>query len=152
VKVTDLAVFSRNYPKYLKEAARKEPDQPVTFRSKLRWVSAADALARFGPRRIYFADVDGNQVEYEADLVQVQVDPSGRNSTTKALLAHSLDSTKSEELWDDSVQTLYVITNCHRVKKKFRQTKLRKAIDGTKLDENYVRSYALVRELPKRAV
>jgi hypothetical protein len=153
VKITDLAVFSRNHPKYLREAAGKSPDERVTFRSNVRWVSAADALKRFGPRRIYFAEIDGGgQVGYEADLVQVQVDPSRANPTTRILLTHVLNSTKGEDLWDDSVQTLYVIANCRRVKTAFPQTKLRKAKDGTPLDVNYIRSYALVREIPDAAV
>lgn len=153
VKITDLAIFSRNYPKYLREAAGKSPDERVTFRSNVRWVSAANALKRFGPRRIYFAEIDGGgKVEYEADLVQVQVDPSRANPTTQTLLTHVLDSTKAEELWDDSVQTLYVIANCHRVKKTFPQTKLRKAKDGIPLDANYIRSYALVHEVSDAAV
>lgn len=147
VNLTNLAVFSRNYEQYLKEAAARPRDERVTFRSNVRWVSAERAIQQFGPRKIYFAPIDGGgRVEYEAGLVQVQVDPSRANKTTQALLKHVLASTKDEGLWNDSVQTLYVIANCRRLSKPFPQTQLRNASDGSPLDENYIRSYAIVRE------
>lgn len=153
VKIIDLAIFSRNHPTYLAEAACKSPGVPVTFRSNVRWVRAAKAIDSYGSRRIYFAPIGGGgQVAYEADLVQVQVDPSRHSPTTKKLLQHVLLSTKREKLWNDSVQTLYAIANCRRIANPFPQTRLRKEVDGLPLDKNYIRSYAIVHEYEARAV
>lgn len=107
VKMTDIAVFSGNYAEYLIEAAGKRPDERVTFWSNMRWVSAADAIDHYGPRRIYSLPIDGgDQVEFEADLVQVQIDPSPGDPTSQALLEDVLFKTRDEELWGNSVQTL----------------------------------------------
>jgi len=149
IQAEDLAVFSRNHAHYLKEASRLKRDQRVTFRSKVRWVSVAAAVNRSGaPRQIYFCEIDrGSQVRYQADLVQVQVDPSRKSAVTIALLKHVLKSTKPEKLWDDSVQTLYVISNCRKLKKPFPQTRLRRQDSNRPLSKDYIRSYALVHEL-----
>ncbi|HEX5438960.1 MAG TPA: hypothetical protein VFW98_17545 [Gemmatimonadaceae bacterium] len=148
LKFTDIAVFSRNYPKYLEAASGKAPDERVTFRSGVRWVRAAQAISRFGPRRIYFApNGAGSHIEYEADLVTIQLDPSDDDSTTRKLLKDVLPCIRHEELWNGSVRTPYVIMNCRQVATPFPQTRLHKESDGSPLAENFSRSYALVREL-----
>ena len=147
-KGTNVAIFSRNWPKYLKAAAKRGANEPTTFRSKVRWVSAAKAIKLHGPRRIYFASIEGGGlVEFEADLVDVQLDPVKSNSRTRLLLGHELAMTEGEDLWDDGVQTLYVITNCRKIPTPFPQTRLHKVSDQKPIDANYIRSYALVVEL-----
>ncbi len=150
LKKSNLAIFSRNYRKYLNEAARKGHNEPVTFRSKLRWVTAEKAIKASGPCRIYFAEQDtSSRITYAAELMEVQIGPSLMNPRTKRLLRHELDSTRGEQLWGDTAQTLYVISNCRKLKRPFAQAKLRKANDGKPLDANYIRSYALVRVLSR---
>jgi hypothetical protein len=146
--VSDLAVFSRNHAHYLEAASERKRDTPTTFRSRVRWVTAAGAIKVFGPRSIYFVSVDGaRKVDYQADLVEVQLDPDTRKARTRRLLGYELSATKKgkEELWSNSVKTLYVIENCRRLRSgSFSQTRLRKSADGTKLHRDYRRSYAIV--------
>lgn len=114
-KMTDMAVFSRNWPHYLAAAAKRSRDVPTTFRSKTRWVNAASAVQAHGPRPIYFASIEGDGTgEFEAYLIDVEVDPH-RRARTQELLANELNLTRNEGLWNDSVQTLYVIANCRKV-------------------------------------
>lgn len=148
MKVTDAAVFSRNHRHYLEQASARAVDEPTTFRSNVPWVSAANAIEKHGPRTIYFAPIDGGgRIEYQGDLVEVQVDPSKSHPVSQRLLSYALKDTSTEELWENTVLTLYVVANCHKLKKPFPQTRLRKLSDDCPLDENYIRSYALVHEL-----
>jgi hypothetical protein len=149
--VSDLAVFSRNHAHYLEAASKRKRGVRTTFRSRVRWVTAADAIADFGTRSIYFVSVDGGRkVDYQADLVQVQLGPKKGNALTLRLLEHELSATKKgkEELWGSSVKTLYVIENCRRLRSSsFSQTRLRKIGDGIKIHRDYRRSYAIVHEI-----
>ena len=98
-----------------------------------------------GPCKIYFAAIDDDgMVNYEAELVHVQIDPRASSAETRRLLLKTLKSTTKEKLWDNAVRTLYVIANCKRLDKSLPQTKLRKLNDNSPLDKNYIRSYALV--------
>jgi hypothetical protein len=140
------AVFSRNHKSYLDEASRRGRDEWTTFRSNVRWVTAGNAVKANGSCKIYFAAIDGDgTVNYEAELVHVQLDPRTSSAETRRLLLKALKSTTKEKLWDNGVRTLYVIANCKRLDKPFSQTKLRKVNDNKPLDKNYIRSYALVR-------
>jgi hypothetical protein len=144
-----MAVFSRNFDKYLDAAARARG--PVTFRGEKRWVTAAHALKRAESIPIYFAVVDGPpQVRYTATLREVLVDPRRAASDTKRLLAHSLAATAKEGLWETAkrrgpVRTLYLISDCIRLNRPFPIARLMKARDGTPLSAGYRYSYALVR-------
>jgi hypothetical protein len=141
----DFAIFSRNHKSYLEEARRRERDEWTTFRSNVRWVTAGNAVKANGPCKIYFAAIDDDgTVNYEAELVHVQIDPRAPSAETRRLLSKALKSTTKEKLWDNAVRTLYVIANCKRLDKPFSQTKLRKFNDNKPLDKNYMRSYALV--------
>jgi hypothetical protein len=143
-----LAVFTRNHSKYLMEAARRASGRKTTFRSRARWASASYALQRYGPRPIYFAEVDGGGVvTYEANLVEVFLDPDAKHPGARSLLEHELKATSREGLWNDSVKTLYAITDCRPVKKPFPQSRLILLKHNARIDKNYIRSYALVRAL-----
>jgi len=141
----DFAIFSRNHKSYLEEASRRKRDEWTTFRSNVRWVTARNAVKANGPCKIYFAAIDDDgMVNYEAELVHVQIDPRASSAETRRLLLKTLKSTTKEKLWDNAVRTLYVIANCKRLDKSLPQTKLRKLNDNSPLDKNYIRSYALV--------
>jgi hypothetical protein len=145
----DFAVFSRNYGSYLDEATHRGKDEWTTFRSSVRWAAARNTVKAAGQCRIYFAVIDGDgTVDYEAELVRVQIGPSLPDVETQRLLSHALKSTRNEKLWDkNKVKTLYVISNCRKIAKPFPQTKLRKLSNNQPLDKNYIRGYALVHPL-----
>jgi hypothetical protein len=146
---SELAVFAINHLDHLKEAARASQRDPAvrrTFRSRRRWVTAARAVKQDGPRRVYFAVVDsGPIIQYEAALVEVYVNPNRTAVRTKRLLGCSGETTKGENLWHDTVQTLYVISDCRKLTRRFPQTELQKFKGGLPLAANYTRPYALVR-------
>jgi hypothetical protein len=77
---TEVAVFARNHKRHLQEASQAAGSDHTalrTFRSWKRWVTAAKIVAKHGPIPIYFAVVDsGPTIEYEAELVDVQLDPA----------------------------------------------------------------------------
>jgi hypothetical protein len=68
-------------------------------------VTAARVLSRHGPIPIYFAVSDGGPtVRYEAELVEVHLDPDFDDPSMRELLKHR-GSTTAGEHWDDTVQT-----------------------------------------------
>src|SRR5205823_10989301 len=87
--VRQLAVFARNWPMYLDEATklcRNSPNRRLAYQSRQRWVTAASAVGAAGPRKIYFAEIEGGpRVTHVAELVEVQVDASRQNPRTKRL-------------------------------------------------------------------
>ena len=144
---TNIAVFARNWPKYLKEAAAltgQDRDSRRTYQSKQRWVSAAAALSAVGPRVIYFAEIEGGpEITHIAELVEVLVDPTPRNRATIRLLADR-GLTKGESLWG---KTLYSVRRCRKLDKPFSMSKLQLANDERRrLSRDYRYSYALVKE------
>lgn len=152
-KATNVAIFCRNHPKYLEEAARigaKTPEKPITFRASTVWKSGEVAVDVHGPRKIYFVPVGGQElVQYEATLEQVELHPDPNTEATKKLLANCLDSTRNEGLWEQygkTVRTLYVISHCQKVVSPFPYTMLTKLSDGLHIDKNYRYSYTLVYE------
>jgi hypothetical protein len=83
-------VFTRNHRRHLEEAAAlcaADPERRVTFRSAKKWVSAARAVVFGVIVPVYIAVVGGSGIEYEADLVDIQLDPSDGDPLTKQLLA-----------------------------------------------------------------
>ena len=89
-KDKNIAVFARNYRKYIEAAAarnRDNPQQLTTFRSAVTWRSAHKAIDEHGEIPIYFCPKDSDKgVEYEALLHQVHLDPiAGEPETMKAL-------------------------------------------------------------------
>jgi hypothetical protein len=147
-QLSGLAVFSRNHRAHLEDAvaaAAEDPLRLVALRSRKGWVSAERALRAHGPTVIYFAAVDGGPVvEYEAELVEIQLNPSLSDPTTQRLLSHAGSTTKSEELWNNQVDTLYTIRGCRRLKQPFPLSSLAKYEDGTPLSNDYGRTYARV--------
>lgn len=143
----DLAVFSRNYRQHL-EAAAECREQVTTFRSQALWSRAAAALAAHGPRAIYFCVADGGpQVEYVAEIVEMDVTPERASERTERLLAATAPTAKAEEpLWNGKAKTLYAVRNCRRLKAPFAFTELILLDAKRPLDPNYGRGYALVRE------
>lgn len=144
-------VFTRNHRQHLEEAAvlcAGDPERRVVFRSAKRWVSAAEAVAFGVVVPLYIATVGGSGVEYEAELVDIQLDPREEDPTTRGLLALDTASTKGEELWPihprgKTVSTLYVLKKLRSVT-PFPISQLTKATGG-RLDEDYHYSYALVK-------
>ena len=146
----NVAVFCRNHRPYLEEAAKKPPEQLITFRASTVWKSGKAAVDAHGSRRIYFVPIGGERlVEYEATLEEVVLYPSPDAKATKALLENCLDSTREEGLWEqygETVRTLYVISHCHRLTTPFPYTALTKLSNGLRIDENYGYSYSVVYE------
>jgi hypothetical protein len=149
-------VFTRNHRRHLDEAAAlcaTDPERRITFRSTKRWVAAARAVAFGAIVPVYVAVVGGSGVEYEAELADIQLDPSDGDPLTKQLLALDTISTKGEKLWPArskgrrGVSTLYVLKDVRSVT-PFPLSKLAKARGG-RLDDDYRYSYALVK--PKEA-
>ena len=154
------AVFSRNHESYLQKAARiaaRHPDRLITFRSRLVWVTAAEALRWNSPRPIYFGLVDGGgRVEYSALLHRVILRPRPGSKSTQEALAMCLkgrSGTRHEGLWEEEgrrrVKTLYIVSNCRRISRPFPIGHLVKVSDGKPIDDTYRYSYALVR-IPKK--
>jgi hypothetical protein len=154
-RAPDLAVFCRNHPDYLAEAARigeEDSVRRITFRASTRWASAAVALRLYGPRPIYFASIRGGpEVVYVADLVDLELDPAAHAQRTQELLAHSLNETKGEGLWEGGVKTLYIIRGC-RPRPGTPVEDLRKISDGQPISRSFKYSYALVHALEEAAV
>lgn len=154
-RTPDLAVFCRNHPEYLAEAARigkLDPCKRVTFRASARWASAARALRLHRPRPIYFASIGGGpEVVYVADLVDLELDPSEHAPRTEQLLGHSLEDTQGEGLWKGKVRTLYVIRGC-RARPATPLEHLQKISDGQPISRSFKYSYALVHALEEAAV
>ncbi len=146
-KLGSQAVFSRNWFQYL-DAATKRGKRITVFQSRVRWVTAKLAVDG-AARRIYFVanrededEAGVPRVEYEADLIEVRVDPKHRD--IEWLRRNALPKTRDEGLWG---KTLYAIRNCHEVKPPFAITQLRRLRGGgAKLHRDYRRAYALVRE------
>lgn len=155
IKVTpNCAVFTRNYQQHLEDAIEKNPRQPITFRSYLKWTSAELAVKTHGFCKIYFVPGEEKLVKYEAILEEVLLEPQPDSPKTKELLANCLESTHEEGLWEKEngevgVQTLYVISHCRKLTSPFMQTELIKLSDDRPIDENFIRSYALVYEWNK---
>lgn len=154
----DIAVFTRNWPEYLK-AAEKRSNEPTTFRSVKRWVKADDLLRKRKPLVLYIASIGGHgSVDFVADLYGTRLDPKGGEPETEDLLAHELPSTRAtdEGLWrkDEhgkaAVGTLYVIKNCHRLTHPFPMTKLVKVSNLEHLSGDYGYSYSIVFALDQR--
>jgi hypothetical protein len=146
---TELAVFTRNHEHHLQEASQATSSDHTalrTFRSRKRWVTAAQIVAKHGPIPIYFAVVDsGPTVEYEGELVDVQLDPSPSDPKTQKLLKHSGETTKPEGLWKETAGTLYLVRGCRKLGEAFPQASLLKFRGGVPLESTYTRAYALVR-------
>ena len=144
-----MAVYSRNHRGHLESAAAvgsTDSQRLVTLRSQKEWVSADKATRKYGPTAIYFAVVDGGPfVEYEAELVEVQLNPDAENPETKRLLAYAAETTSHEGLWGDKVKTLYAIRNCRKLSQHYRLSELTKCDGGQPLSDDYIRGYALVR-------
>lgn len=148
---TGFGVFTRNHRQHLEEAVvlcASDPERRVVFRSAKRWVSAAQAVVFGVVVPLYIATVGGSGIEYEAELVDIQLDPREGDPTTKRLLALDTASTKGEELWPahprgKTVNTLYVLKGLRSVT-PFPISQLTKATGG-RLDKGYRYSYALVK-------
>jgi hypothetical protein len=146
------AIFSRNYTSHLKEAVNECKDNPerlITFRASIPWKSAQIAVNIHGPRKIYFAPVDGKGlVMYEAVLEQVELNPEPNTKATEKLLENSLPSIRHEGLWEKDgkiwAKTLYVISHCQKIPSPFHITELKKLADDKQIDENFNYSYAIV--------
>lgn len=145
------AVFARNHRKYLEESAernREDRTRLTTFRSAATWTTARRANEGEGPLEIYFAPIGGNNlVEYQADLLQVILNPSRGDRATEEALTFQLSSTENEGLWGGdarSVRTLYVVSRCVPVKRPFPMSALHKKSDGLPISEGFGYSYCIV--------
>lgn len=143
----DVAVFTRNWPTYLRDAVkigRDRPDQKITFKAGRPWVGAANAVRRHRPIAIYIAPIEGTGIEYVAELHDVYViEPDSGKDTPKAkqMLEYSLPATRYESL--DDVVTLYAISNCRKVR-EIPLTRLVKISDDKPLSADFNYSYSLV--------
>ena len=132
--MTRVAIFDRNHTQYLDEAcdwAQRDPNRPVTFRSRKRWSRAERALAEQDSVRILFS-ANGAQgmVGYEARLLWTVKNPSEDDPETKRALQYQLDSTCDEHLWENEgreLKTLVVISRCRRIAEPFHMSQLVKA-------------------------
>jgi hypothetical protein len=137
VPETELAVFARNHVQHFEEACEASSASGAStelrvFRSDKGWVTAARVVSHHGSVPIYFAVVDaGSTVRYEAELVEVHLNPSRTDPKTKELLKHRGKTTALEPL-DDGVETLYVVRGCRRLDDAFPQTELIKFKGGAR--------------------
>tara|TARA_B100000809_G_scaffold160137_1_gene157512 strand:+ start:297 stop:1193 length:897 start_codon:yes stop_codon:yes gene_type:complete len=146
-----LAVFARNHQSYIEESAKlakSNPERLITFRSAKPWASAHKALQQHRSMRVFFSPngADG-EVQYEAVLHTIHLEPELGEEQTDKLLAFCLDETKDEGLWgkyNEEVKTLYVVSNCRRFDGPFSMTRLTKASDEEPISENYGYSYTVV--------
>ena len=131
VHEAELAVFSRHHKRHLEEACAATTLGVLRiFRSRGRWVTAARVVSREGHIPIYFAVTDGTpRVRYEAELVEVHLDPNFNEPQMRALLRHR-GSTTAGEHWDDTVETVYVIRGCRKLSAPFPQNELIKLTVG----------------------
>lgn len=155
-KFSSSAVFSRNHPPYLKQAlsiGADDPSQLITFRSRQRWVSAAQSVKWAGARPIYFATIGKDmRLTHRAWLQHVVLRPRLADPETEWALSYSLrghDGTYAEKLWSakNRVLTLYLISGCERFPRRRFATSLLKLSDNHRLSADYRYSYSLVREL-----
>ena len=140
------AVFSRIDERHLEEACTVATTAGALriFRSRRRWTTAAKVVSRQGPIPIYFAVTDGTPtVRYEAELVEVHIDPNLNDEGMRALLRHRGATVAGEE-WDDTVETVYLIRGCRKLSAPFPQDELVKVDGGMPVELNYTRAYALV--------
>jgi hypothetical protein len=142
----EVAVFTRIDRRHLEDACKlckDDPKKAITFRSRIAWASAEDALGVRTPRAIYIAPIDGNGVvEYEADLFDVEPNAKRGNLRTEKLFGFVLEHLKKEE-WTDPC-TLYVIRNCRQLPHSFHMTELLKLSDGKPISIDYARAYSVV--------
>ncbi|MEO5577217.1 MAG: hypothetical protein ABIR67_15300 [Gaiellaceae bacterium] len=147
----NVAVFSRNHRDYLEEAktiGARDPSERVVFRAKAKWATAERAIGRLGPIPIYLAAIGAaGQVEYEAKLCEVLLDPVAGSPEADEWLDHVLEATASEGLWDPPVSTLYAICACRTLKQPLPITRLVKLSDGEPISADYGYSYAIVRAI-----
>lgn len=146
----NIAIFCRNHRKYLESAVKintELPDKPITFRAKATWKSAVVALNVHGRIKIYFAPIGGDgNVEYEAQVSKVLLYPNMYSDETKELLKYCLPETRDENLWDNKVNTLYVISHTRKIPSPFPYCNLLKLSDGKNISDDYGYSYAFVYE------
>lgn len=149
----DVAVFARNHSPYLKAAAlrnKNRPEQFTTFRASSKWTAALHANQAHGAIRIYFAVIGaGTNVEYEALIHRIKLNPRKGERETEDLLRFELEETKGEGLWENhtkKVNTLYVITHCRRLASPFPMMWLIKVSDDEPISQDYGYSYSLVYE------
>lgn len=143
-----MAVFVRNHAKYLESAAKRNAirvDQPTTFRAAKAWNNALYAIQKHKTLTCYLAPIGGKKmVEYKALIHHIKLNPRLDDPETRTLLGFSLDSTKDEGLWDNSVNTLYTITHCEKLPVPFSMTELVKISDDKPISDDYGYSYSLV--------
>ena len=143
-----MAVFVRNHAKYLASADQRNAiraDQPTTFRAAKAWNNALYALQRHKTLTCYLAPIGGDKmIEYKALIHHIKLHPKIDDHETRTLLGFSLESTKDEGLWDNSVNTLYTITHCEKLTTPFSMTELIKISDDKPISESYGYSYSLV--------
>ncbi len=146
---TSMAVLARNHFGFLDEAvrlSRKRPERLITFRAAKSWVSAFEAMKYHDTLPIYFVPIgkDGINVEYQATLHTIYLDPKREEPETENLLNWCLESTHGESLWNKEVQTLYVIGHCRKLKQPFPMTQLVKMANDKPISADYRYSYSLV--------
>lgn len=148
-----IAVFARNHAKYLESActvSANDPSRLITFRSAVRWASAKKALDDQKIVQLYLAPTGSKgEVEYEATLKALVLDPAAGAPDTAKALAFELPETSTEGLWGKdgaAVKTLYSISHCRRLPVRLPITSLRKASDGQPISEDYGYSYVPVLE------
>ncbi len=149
-KNPNIAVFSRNHRGFLGravEVSSKHPERLITFRAATSWKSVRTALKYYDSLPVYFAPIGGKgDVEYQATLHSVLLDPRTGQQEAKNLLAFCLDATSEEGLWDEEVNTLYVIRQCCKLTAPFPMTSLVKFSDDKPISERYGYSYSIVYE------
>lgn len=142
-----IAVFTRNYEHHLEKAASAAPKRLITFRSKKRWVKAREILDKQKYARLYIAPGRDGPIEYDSILKAIHLSPRKGEEYTERLLQLCLPGMEEEALWEDEVQTLYVITNCRKLAKPLPLSSLTKVDGGEPLSDAFTRTYAVVYEL-----
>jgi len=148
-----IAAFVRNHRKHLEAAAElsdKDPSRLVTFRSAKLWRRVKEALDDQETVKLYFSPngTDG-LVEYEGTLKALVLNPEFGEQETDAALGWDLPDTQDEGLWEDNksrVRTLYIVSNCRKLKHSFPMTELIKVTDSVPISANYGYSYVPVYE------
>lgn len=148
----DLAVFSRIIKSHADEITGTM--YQVTLRSKVVWRAVSDALEKGNKPTIYFATSkqededpsDDDIVRYIGKITDIKIHPTEDDPKTQELLKLSIPSTREEGLWDDKVQTLYVVSDLAKLLCPFPMTDLVRHNKNQTIDKNYQRLYCLVNE------
>src|SRR5215218_392746 len=128
--MTHVGVFARNHRPYLECATQRTStgnfNGLTTFRSSKEWASAKRALKRGGRGSVpvFFAVVGEPCIQFTARLEEVCLRPQGGDPEVERLLKFVPEATVDEGIWHEGQGTLYMLSDCQELLKRFRLDQL----------------------------